>query len=187
MTLAEKLLAIHARLDAGGFEHAFGGAIALAYWTLAPRATSDIDINIFAPSAQAQAALQELPPEIVHDDDSAAQIASTGQARLWWAQTPIDLFFDYEQLHADAARNRRFVAFAEAEIPVLGPVELACFKAVFDRTKDWADIEAMFAAETLDPDRLRSNLTRLLGADDHRLQRVNEALRRADAASPQNA
>ena len=32
-------------------------------------------------------------------------------------------------------------------IPVLGCTALAVFKAMFDRTKDWGDIEAMLEAE----------------------------------------
>lgn len=31
-------------------------------------------------------------------------------------------------------------------MPVLGPTELATFKAMSDRTRDWADIEAMLVA-----------------------------------------
>ena len=73
-----------------------------------------------------------------------------GQVRLWWDETPIDVFLDNVALHGDAARNRRIVPFGGEQIPVLGPVELAVFKAFFNRTKDWADIEAMLTAETLD-------------------------------------
>lgn len=181
MTLAEKLLAIHAALEAGGFEHAFGGAIALAYWTQDPRGTSDIDVNIFVPAEAADAAVESLPDAIARDDADLRAIHETGQARLWWQETPIDLFFDYERLHREAARHRRLVPFAGERIPVLGPVELAVFKAVFDRTRDWADIEAMVVAETLDVDAVRAHLAELLGPDDERLARLAEAVRRADA------
>lgn len=101
-----------------------------------------------------------------------------GQVRLWWDETPVDLFFDYVELHADAARNRRTVPFEDVEIPVLGPVELATFKAMFDRTRDWADIEAMLAAETLHLDALRANLVGTVGENDGRLERLAEAARR---------
>ena len=53
MTLPERLVALHRALARRRIPHAFGGAIALAYWTLDPRATSDIDINVFLPAADA--------------------------------------------------------------------------------------------------------------------------------------
>lgn len=179
MTLAEKLLAIHGDLDQAGFEHAFGGAIALAYWTRDPRGTSDIDVNIFVPSDAAGEALAALPPQIASSERDLDEIHRAGQARVWWEETPVDLFFSYEPLHDEALRNRRIVPFAGERIPILGPIELAVFKAVFDRTRDWADIEAMLAAETLDIGAVREHLFDLLG-EDRRLKRLTEAARRAD-------
>ena len=46
------------------------------------------------------------------------------------------------------------------------------FKAFFDRTKDWADLEAMAEAETLDVEAVVGVLARHLGADDDRIQRL---------------
>jgi len=179
LTLAEQLVALHRALDAAGLAHAFGGAIALAYWTLDPRGTSDIDVNVFVPAGEAAVALAALPAGVSQPEDVARAIARDGQARLFWGQTPIDLFFDYVDVHRDAARHARRVPFAGTEIPVLGPVELAVFKAMFDRTQDWADIEAMFAAQTLDRDAVASSLTSMLDPDDERFARLAEAERRA--------
>ena len=75
--------------------------------------------------------------------------------------------------HAARCRSR------ERPSPVLGPVELAVFKAMFDRTRDWADIEAMAAAGNLDVDAVRDELERLEGDGDERIARLGEALRRA--------
>ena len=184
MTLAERLVAIHKGLAARDIDHAFGGAIALAYWTLDPRGTSDIDVNLFVPSDDPLPALEALPEGVAYDDNAVAAIRNEGQVRLWWDETPVDLFFDYADIHADAARHRRTVPFAGVEIPVLGPVELAVFKAMFDRTRDWADIEAMLSAQTLDVDEVRVKLLELAGDPDERLARFDEAIRRADAAGP---
>ena len=50
-SLPEKVLAIHQELRRLGAPHAFGGALALAYYA-EPRATIDVDLNLFvAPSA----------------------------------------------------------------------------------------------------------------------------------------
>ena len=40
------------------------------------------------------------------------------------------------------------------------------FKAFFNRTKDWADLEEMHGAGTLDVDRVLGVLVRYLGADE---------------------
>ena len=78
-------------------------------------------------------------------------------------------------MHAEAARNRRTVPFADTRIPVLGPTELAVFKAMFDRTRDWADIEAMVAARSVDLEAVREELSGMLAADDRRFARLEEA------------
>jgi transcriptional regulator with XRE-family HTH domain len=177
VTLAEKLLELHAGFESAGIPHAFGGAIALAYWTLEPRGTRDIDVNLFVPAADSAPALQALPKGVAHDERTAEAIVHDGQVRVWWADTPVDLFFSYEPVHAEAARNRRMVPFEGEEIPILGPVELAVFKAMFNRTRHWADIEAMLAAGNLDADAVRDRLASLVGAGDERITRLDEALR----------
>ncbi len=181
MTLPERVVALHRALARRRIPHAFGGAIALAYRTLDPRATSDVDINVFLPASEAEKLLRALPSEVAQPEGAAEAIARDGQIRLWWDETPVDLFFDTVPVHHDAARHRERVEFARTQIPVLGPVELAVFKAMFDRTRDWADIEAMVAAEQLDVDTVREILQTMLPADDHRFGRLEEALRRARA------
>ena len=58
------------------------------------------------------------------------------------------------------------------EIPFLSCRDLAVFKAFFDRTKDWADLEEMQTAGTLDIEAVAGVLVRYLGADDHRVARL---------------
>ena len=179
MTLPEKLVALHRALARGRVPHAFGGAIALAYATLDPRATSDIDLNVFLPAKDCERVLRALPDEVALPDGTAEVVARDGQVRLWWGETPIDLFFDYAPIHEAAAEHRRTERFGSTRIPVLGPIELAIFKAMFDRTRDWADIEAMLGAETLDADEVRAGLRGMLEPDDPRFARLEDALRRA--------
>ena len=173
MTLPERIVAIHRALSKAGLPHAFGGAIALAYATLDPRGTSDVDVNIFTPAEAPERALAALPGGIRQPSGTAEVIARDGQIRLWWDQTPIDLFFDYVPLHGQAARHRRSVPFEGEQIPILGPVELAVFKIMFDRTRDWADVEAMHEAGTLDVAAVRRELERLVDAGDDRLARLD--------------
>ncbi|HEX8744568.1 MAG TPA: nucleotidyl transferase AbiEii/AbiGii toxin family protein [Thermoleophilaceae bacterium] len=175
MTLAERLVALHRALSRRRVPHAFGGAIALAYWTLEPRGTRDIDVNVFVPAAEAERVLRALPEGVARPEGTAATIERDGQVRLWWDDTPVDLFFDYVPVHEEAARNRRTVPFEGTRIPVLGPTELAVFKAMFDRTRDWADVEAMAAAGTLDVEAVKTTLRTLVEADDPRFERLDAA------------
>lgn len=179
MTLAERVVALHRALASAGIEHAFGGAIALAYWTSEPRGTRDIDLNVFASEADPEPALAALPEGVSQPRGTVGAIKRDGQIRLWWDKTPIDLFFDNLPIHRDAARERRMVPFERVEIPVLGPLELAAFKAMFGRTRDWADIEEMLAAGSLSPEDLHAVIREMVGPDDERHARIDEAARRA--------
>jgi hypothetical protein len=187
MTLPERLLAIHRALARRRVPHAFGGAIALAYCTLDPRATNDIDVNLFVPAERSDRALRALPEAIAQPEGTSEVIEREGLVRLWWEDTPIDLFFDYAPIHAEAAKHRRVVPFAGTRIPVLGPVELAVFKVMFDRTRDWADIEAMAAARTLDVAAVTSSLKTMIRPADPRFDRLAESVRRGERAESQVA
>ncbi len=179
LSLAQRVVELHEALAGRGIDHAFGGAIALAYWTEEPRGTRDIDLNVFTPAADPEPALAALPDGVRQPKGTVEEIQKNGQIRLWWDDTPIDLFFDYAPIHHEAARDRRTVPFEGTKIPVLGPLELAAFKVMFGRTRDWGDIEEMIAAGTLDVDRLHEAVRAMVGPDDERHARIDEAARKA--------
>ena len=149
-TLAERLVAVHETLDAAGVAHAFGGAIALAYCTEEPRGTRDLDVNVFSPPEEARLVFNALPAGVIVTDADVTTAEDEGQVRLWWEDTPIDVFFDVAAFHRYVAGRVRSVPFSSTRIPVLDCVALAVFKALFDRPRDWADIEAMVEAGALD-------------------------------------
>lgn len=173
-SLADKIVAIDAALDAGGVPHAFGGALALAWCTQRARGTIDIDVNLFVDAAAASTALAALPPEVRRSKADLRAATETGQVRLWWDGTPVDVFLDVTQFHRDAAARVRREPFNGVEVPFLGCSDLAVFKAFFDRTKDWADLEEMAAAGSLDVEHVLGVLVRYLGAADHRVARLRE-------------
>ena len=179
MTLGERIRTLHAAFKAHDFPHAFGGAVALAYATEEPRGTRDIDVNVFVAAERAADVLSLLPPGIDRPAGTAETLAHDGQIRLFWDNTPVDLFLNYAPIHEEAARHRRNVPFEGQMIPVLGPIELAVFKAMFDRLRDWGDLEEMAKAGTLDFDAVRDALTEMVGPDDERLTRLDEVARRA--------
>lgn len=171
-TLVDKIVALSESLAAAAIPHAFGGALALAYCTEDPRGTRDIDVNAFVPAAAAGPVLAALPAGVLVPAETAEVIATDGQVRLWWDDTPVDLFLDYAPLHSQAARGVRTVPFAGRQISVLGPVELVLFKALFDRPKDWVDIAAVVEAGAVaDPDVVLRVLVELVGHDDPRVHR----------------
>ena len=170
-TLVEKVLDLAEAFDGAGVPHAFGGAIALAYFTEDPRGTRDVDVNAFVPENRPRPVLTALPSGVTVPAGTEDILARDGQVRLWWDDTPVDLFLDYAPLHAQAARGSRVVPFAGRQIRVLGPVELVLFKALFDRPKDWVDIATVVAAGAVDPARAREDLVALVGRDDPRIER----------------
>jgi len=171
-SLADKVLSLDVALTATGVPHAFGGALALAFHIAEPRGTRDIDLNIFVPTSDAQEALESLPKEVPWTGSDVEEIERNGQVRLFWDDTPLDLFFMTHAFHENAASHTELVPFAGRTIPILAADDLAVFKAFFDRTKDWADIEAMIDAGSLDVHVVLGWLVDLLGGDDHRVARL---------------
>lgn len=170
--LGERLLAVHDALAAAELPHAFGGAIALAYCTREPRGTRDLDVNVFVDPARAGEALSALPDSVEFTDADVAAAAREGQVRVWWEDTPIDVFLDVHRFHAEAADGVRSAPFEGRTIPVLDCTALAVFKALFDRTKDWADIEEIVAAGALELPRAVVWLERILDADSPIVSRL---------------
>lgn len=170
--LPEKLIALHHALAAQALPHAFGGALALAWCTGRARGTIDIDVNVFVDAERAREVLGALPDSIAWDADAAAELVREGQIRLWWAHTPIDVFLDTTDFHREAAQRVRREAFLNEQVPFLACEDLAVFKAFFDRTKDWADLEEMYAANTIEIDRVVAVIARYLGADDTRVEKL---------------
>ena len=168
-SLTDKVAALHNALAAAGLPHAFGGALALAWCTGAGRGTIDIDINVFVTAESAGALAAALPAGVACGADDRQALAREGQARLDWHGTPIDIFLDTTEIHVEAARCVRWEQFAGHRLPFLSCFHIAVFKAFFNRAKDWADLEAMRDAGTLDAERVRAVLIRHLGAADERL------------------
>lgn len=170
--LADRLLAVDRALAKAGLAHAFGGAIALGYCTLEPRGTRDLDLNVFVAPERVREVFAALPDGVTVTALNVEQAERDGQVRIWWEDTPIDVFLDVLPLHGEVAREIRHVPFAGDSIPVLGCDALAVFKAMFDRTRDWADIEAMVEAKALDFELVTERIRRLDGADSLRAGRL---------------
>lgn len=174
--LVDIVLALHTSLDRAKIPHAFGGALALAYHIEEPRATRDVDVNVFVPVDQVQTVFAALPEGVAHSPADERRVRHDGQVRLFWGETPVDLFFSTDRFHDVAGEHRVLVPLAGKRIPVLDATELTVFKAFFNRTKDWADIEEMAACGTLDATVAVEWLDSLLGPDDPRTARLRGIL-----------
>jgi hypothetical protein len=174
-TLVDRVVAIAAALDGGGIDWALGGALALAYATEEPRGTRDIDVNVFVPSASVAQVFAMLPPGVAHSAADERSVVDSDQVRLWWDDTPVDLFFSASDFHMQVATRTRRVPFAGSHVNVLGAEDLAVFKALFDRPRDWVDIDEMAAAGALDRQQAAERLASLLDPDDPRIARIAAA------------
>lgn len=175
--LATKIVALHDALRSKDLDHAFGGALALAWCTERARATIDIDVNIFVPKSRSSDVIAAMPNDIAVSKKQLSDLQNDGQVRLWWNKTPMDIFLNTTELHETMVNRSKTERFFERDIPFLCCSDLAVFKAFFNRTKDWADIEEMLKADTIDVAALTTVLSQYLGADDERVHKLLALIR----------
>lgn len=183
--VADRMLAVHDALREAGFPHAIGGAIALGYCTLEARGTQDVDVNVFVDPSRTREVLAALPEGVRVRGQDVEKAERDGQVRLLWDATPIDLFFSVLPFHDEVERNVRQVSFGDRTIPVLDCTGLAVFKAMFGRSRDWVDIEAMVEARSFDVEEATRWIRELVG-DDPRIEKLAELRenRRSQAEPP---
>ena len=171
--LAEKVVLLHEALEASAIPHAFGGALALAYYA-EPRATVDIDLNVFVAPDQYRRVLDVLEPLGITRAPAQSTVTRDGQCRVWWGRSPIDLFFAYDDIHQAMREQARVVPFGDDRIPVLAPEHLVVAKVVFNRPKDWLDLEQiLIATPGLDFAEVTRWLDSSLGPTDERTARFD--------------
>jgi hypothetical protein len=170
--LIDKLFAIHDALQEHSLPHAFGGAIALAYCVEEPRGTRDLDVNVFCDAADAAKVLGALPNGVTVTAGDVGKVVKGGQARLWWDGVPVDVFLNNLPLHEAVASAVVWVPLQGRQVPMLDCASLVIFKAFFDRTKDWADIEAIAMATPEDIEAAARTLAEMLGEDDPAYRRL---------------
>ena len=161
--LGDILLAVHDALDDAQIPHAIGGAIALGYCTLEPRGTRDLDVNVFTGPERAREVLVALPDRVEFSGESLEMAERDGQVRLRWGITPVDIFLSVLPFHEYVQEHVRHMPFEGQIIPVLDCTALAVFKAIFDRPRDWVDIEAMVEARSLDIEEAKRWVLEMVG------------------------
>ena len=176
LALDEKVVALERAFHKAEVPHAFGGAIALAYYAT-PRGTVDVDVNLFVPVREIDRVLGALEPLGVEPaSEGIRRLADRDeQVRIHWDRTPLDLFFAYDALHDTCRQRRREVPFAGQRITILSAEDLALFKVLFDRGKDWRDLEEIVFAQagSFDSEYVTGWLERIIPPDDPRLARFH--------------
>ncbi|MFT4008408.1 MAG: hypothetical protein QM655_00030 [Nocardioidaceae bacterium] len=172
--LFTRLLDVHHHLDAAGIDHAVGGAIALGFHVREPRTTNDIDLNVSVPAAEGSRLFAALPAELVIPADARSRLAREGWVRLRYAdpEIPLDLFTpQHPTFHAlITARAEPFDGLDGLKI--LTATDVVILKALFNRSKDWPDIESLLEAGTADLDEAVAWLGEILGPGSPEEQRL---------------
>lgn len=178
-TWDQKVVRLNAALAERGVPYAFGGAIALNYHR-EPRSTLDIDLNVFLSPEHEDTVLAALGGvyDLADQERVRRELRREGQTRSRWGNTYVDLFLANTDFHAAMAERVQRQPFGEATIPVLSIEDLLICKALFDRSKDWVDIEAVAKTRRGDLDRpyITGWLDRFLPPDDPRLDRIKAIL-----------
>ncbi|MGH9127720.1 MAG: hypothetical protein ACRDY2_01855 [Acidimicrobiales bacterium] len=168
--LPEKVVALSAGLRDAGIGHAFGGALALAYYA-EPRATVDINLNVSVSSDRAVEVLAVLEALGAATDVDLALVRRGDWVRVEWDSTDVDVFFAFDEFHTRAVRASRTVAFAGTQIPILRGEHLVAFKVAFNRDKDWVDIQAMCQHGGLDGAEVNRSIAHLYAGSPRRARR----------------
>ncbi len=158
--------------DRAGIPYALGGALAYGQYGI-PRATNDVDVNVFiGPEripdvADALAALG-----VAVDLDAARRAAETeGLIVLRYGDFRLDVFVPSIAFSWEAQRTRVRTAVEGRDVWFLSAEALCVFKLLFFRSKDLVDLERLLAVSgaAVDVAYVRTQLIAMLGEDDPRV------------------
>ena len=173
-------------LETAGIPYALGGALALGVWGF-PRATVDVDIDVFLPEEQWGSVAQVLKDAgcDVQPEAAVASARERGDFRAHFRSMRIDVFVPSIGFYESVAQRRRPGVLEGREAWFLSPEDLTVFKLLFFRPKDLIDLERMVAAlgKTFDRAYVERWIIEIVGEDDARIARWRQLLRDVDAGS----
>lgn len=162
-------------LRRAGIPYAVGGSIALGFHA-EPRATIDLDINVFLGRRDEIAGLVDLLEEAGYRPDEPRdrllrRALEDSQFRVHFQNVRVDVFPATNSYYAEfPSRVRHFDDGAGGQYPVLGAEDIAVLKCVFNRPKDDADLANLCQHYPgLDFEFVKRKLAELLGTDDSRI------------------
>ena len=182
-TAAQVARAIANALERRKIPYAIGGAIALGFYA-PPRATLDVDVNIFVSVGPAFAeALATLKDSgFVAETDAAIllrQAQEEGQFRGRFEGIRVDVFIPTVPFYKELKRRVRNAVLLGRPIKILSPEDLLVLKLMFFRRKDLADAEAVLRDQgtALDRRKVRDRLVKLVTEEDERVRAWDDLAR----------
>lgn len=170
-------IALARALEGRKVPYAIGGALAYGVWAL-PRATKDVDINVFlAPDALDPAFEALFEAGVVFDRVEARRCAEQDGLFIGWVGAcRIDVFTPSIPFSWEALRTRVFVEAGASSAWFLSAEALSFFKLMFFRGKDVVDLERLISNQgpRLDAPYVRRWLVEAMGADDDRVKKWDE-------------
>ena len=167
-SLVDVIAGLVDRLEPSGFPYALGGAVAYSSWG-EPRATRDVDLNLWVEATRLPEAFDVLASAGVTLDRTRALAEATERGLFvgWHGEYRIDVFVPSIPFYAEALSRRVRVRLAGRDTWVLSPEVLAVFKMLFFRAKDLRDLERLLAVQGARFDRafVRRWLVDMLGPD----------------------
>lgn len=180
MTPADPLeagLALASAFDAKDIPYALGGALAYGLWAV-PRATVDVDVNVFVEDAALGDVLDALTELGLSFDPAQArqENAVRGMFVARYGIFRIDVFTPSIDFAWEAMRTRVAKDVAGQSVWFLSAEALAVFKLLFFRPKDIVDLQRLLAVQgkRLDAAYVRKHLAAMMGEDDDRVAKWDE-------------
>ncbi len=162
-------------LRRAGIPYAVGGSIALGFHA-EPRATIDVDVNVFLGDQDEIAGLVDLLESAGYRPDEPRgrlmrRALEDSQFRVHFQNVRVDIFPATNSYYAEfPSRLQLFDDGAGGHYPVLGAEDIAVLKCVFNRPKDDADLVNLCEhCPGLDFEFVKRKLGELLGEDDSRI------------------
>jgi len=172
MLFTELIFATHKALDDAGLDHAFGGALALMHYVAEPRTTWDVDVNISVSRENADVVVAALSGIVQASKEQVAFLKQDGQVRLLVGRYPLDIFLAEHEFHDEMRMMSSMRPFGDRELPYISATHLTVLKAMFNRSKDWVDIESMLRHGSVDVQRAIGWLVTLQGPDEEAPARI---------------
>lgn len=140
-----------------------------------PRATGDIDVNVFIGSNDGATLRPSLASLQIDFEIDERELKRSNELRIDWGSTPLHLFFSYDPLHEQMWHATREAPFNGGVIPLVAPEHLVIRKAILDRPKDWHDIEQILVATSpLNLGEIENWLQQLIDKCDPRMEKLRK-------------
>lgn len=167
-------------LDRAAVPYAIGGALAYGLFGI-PRATNDVDLNLFVEGEALDRALDVLVAAGVAIDRqrALAEAAAEGMIQGRYDRMRVDLFVPSIPFAWEAAKRRVERKLAGTSLWFLSAESIAVFKLLFFRSKDLVDLERLVGVQgkRLDAAWVRAQLVEMMGEGDVRVSKWDELVR----------